>query len=255
MMPDTYSLTAEEVESIDFFHDFMAFLHRLYEQPIRRTSTGNISLKDIQPLLEKLKTTKEHIDDYKKHGWRLHTEDELKTLQQIKILSEMMHLTYKRKGKLFLSKNGQGFLKNLTPIEQYKQMILYYWYRVNWDYFSGMRRVDSVSLINVLQENQNKIWHSLLNKDTQWIDYKKFCFSLRDYFHLQPFLEHPTFEPDDELFSDIEYALFGKNLLLFNCVEVEEAPGKYDWQTEIVRFRSTRIGLYLYQKALYENYL
>lgn len=241
---DTFSLTNDAVESIDFYHDFLAFLCRLRSHPIKRTLTGNISLKDIESLLKELRTTRERINEYKKYGWTLRSEQELQTLEQIKILAEVMRLTYKRKGKLFLSKNGQEFLNKLTPIEQYHQMILYYWNRVNWDYFSAMRNAKGVSLNEVLQDNQDEIWHYLLSKDSQWINYEKFCLALRDYFHLESFLLDPVFDPDKQLYSDIDFVFFKKNLLLFNCVEIQEN-----------RFRSTQVGLSLYQKTLYENYL
>lgn len=255
ILHDASTFTEDAIESIDFFHDFIAFLRRLNNNPIKRTLTGNISLKNIELLIKELKTTQKKVDEYKEYGWKLRTEQELQTLEQIKILSDVMRLSHKKKDKIFLSKKGREFLKNYTPSQQYKLIILHYWYRVNWDYFSMMRSIRGATLNNVLQNNQNKIWHSLLCKNTQWIDYKNFCYALRDYFHLEPFIEDPDNDPDHELFSDIESSLFDKNLLLFNCVEIEKISGKYDWQTEINRFRSTQIGLYLYQKALYENNL
>ncbi len=255
ILSDTAILTKDSIESIDFYYDFLAFLRRLNNNPIKRTLTGNISLKNIELLLKELKTTKDNIKEHKKYGWKIHTEQELQTLEQIKILAEVMRLTYKKKNKLFISKNGRKFLRELNPSQQYKQMILYYWYRVNWDYFSAMQSIKGTTLNNILQDNQNKIWHTLFCKNTQWIDYKKFCLALRDYFHLEPFLQDPVLDPDWILFSDIKYTLFKKNLLLFNCVQIQQKPAKFDEQIEIIRFRSTQVGLYLYQKALYENLL
>lgn len=251
---DTFTLSSNSIERIDFFNDFIAFIRRLQEQPIKRTLTGNISLRDIEALLKELRTTRERINTYRKHGWSLRTEHELKTLEQIKILAEVMRLTYKRKKRLMLSKNGQEFLNVLTPLQQYKQMILHFWYRVNWDYFTGMARVKDMSISDVLQENQNKIWHFLLCKNTEWIDYGKFCLALRDYFQLEVFLENSFIDPEKEFFSDMEYVFLKTNLLLFNCIEVEYKEGETPGQRQIRRFRSTRVGLYLYQKALYENY-
>jgi hypothetical protein len=240
---DTITLTNNSIESIDFYYDFIAFLRRIYNLPIKETLTGNISLKDIESLLKELKTTRQRINEYRKFGWKLRTEQELQTLGQIKILSEVMRLTYKRKGKLYISKDGRDFLNNLAPIQQYKQMILHYWYSVNWDYFYGNKRIKGATLNDILQDNQDKIWHTLFCKGTQWINYQKFCLALRDYFHLEPFFDDDILGAENELFTDIEISLFIKNLLLFNCVEMEKN-----------RFRSTQIGLYLYQKALYENF-
>lgn len=252
-LSDPFTPTNDAIESIDFYYDFIAFLRRADNLPIKETLTGNISLKNIESLLKELKTTRERVNEYKEFGWKIRSELELQTLVQIKILAEVMRLTHKRKGKLYLSKDGRFFLNNLTPLEQYKQMILHYWYSVNWDYFYEKRRVNGMTLNDILQDNQDKIWHCLLCKDNQWINYQKFCLALRDYFHLEPFFENPFSDPEDQLFRDIEISLFRKNLLLFNCVEIESKPGKNGEQREITRFRSTQIGLYLYQKALFEN--
>lgn len=241
---DTLNLKDDSVESIDFYYDFIAFLRRLHDLPIKRTPAGNISMKNIQPLLKELKTTRERVDEYNKFCWKIRNEQELQTLEQIKILAEVMRLTFKRKGKLYLSKKGLGFLKNLKPIQQYMEMILHYWYCVNWDYFSFGKRIKGSTLNDILQDNQDKIWNFLLCKSTQWIDYKKFCLALRDYFHLEVFFTDSVFDSDKEFLIYVGHTLFRKNLLLFNCVELEEN-----------RFRSTKTGLYLYQKALYENYI
>src|SRR5258708_4796646 len=83
-----------DVQSVGFFHDFIAFLNLLKERPIKRTVTGNISLRDIELLLPELKTTKYVISEHHTHGWRLHSEEELRTLTQMKIIAEVMHLTY-----------------------------------------------------------------------------------------------------------------------------------------------------------------
>lgn len=257
MLPpiESTSITNKNVESIDFFHDFIAFLKRLEQRPIKRTVTGNISLRDIESLFSQLKTTRPIIKEYNEFGWRLQSEDDLQTLKQIKIIAEVMYLTYKRKRLLLLTKNGQRFIKNLAAIQQCTEMVLHYWYRVNWDYFTYGRVANGTTLNEVLQKNQSKLWQSLLHKGNTWIEYRKFCNALRDYFNLQPFLESPYSDPDDELYSDIHFNLFRKNLLLFGCVEIEEGRGKYEWQKEIVRFRPTPLGLYVFYKALYENYL
>src|SRR3989344_2965741 len=69
--------------TIPFFHDFMLFLNRLVKQPIKRTATGNISLSDIENLLQQFKQ-QERMEEYKKYGWHLRREEELQFLTQIK---------------------------------------------------------------------------------------------------------------------------------------------------------------------------
>ena len=245
----------EDVNSIDFFHDFMAFLNWLKEKPIKRTITGNISLRDIELLLPQLKTAQHRINEYQKHGWRLHSEQDLQTLTQIKIIAEVMHITYKRKGMLFLSKNGKGFLTNLSSVQQFEQMVLYYWYRVNWEYFTPSREIKGQTLSELLQEKQNYFWLLFLQKEEGWIDYETFCKATRDYFQLQPFFQDAYLGENYELLSDIRHILFRRNLLLFGCVEIEEPSEKHEWKREIKKFRSTPVGLFVFNKALHENYI
>jgi len=248
---DKYSLEEKRIESIDFYSDFISFLTRLQEKPIKRTVKGNISLSDIGDLLKKLKTTKSVIEDFKKHGWNLRSENELINLEQIKVLAEVMRLTYKRKNKINLTKKGKKFLVSLSPTEQFKEIILHYWYLVNWDYFSTLKLVNGQSLSNVLQNNQEQLWKFLLVNGTKWIDYEKFCYSLKDYFQLDKYLTEK--EVEGSLLNDIELAIFTRNLGLFNCVEIKQTKDEHEWDREIVRFRSTDVGLFLYEKALFQN--
>jgi hypothetical protein len=240
---------------IDFFYDFILFLKRLEQQPIKRTITGTISLSDIKQLLLEFKD-QEKIQEYKEYGWKMRREEELDFLEQIKIISEMMFAIYKRRGFYYLSKNGKAFLQNLKPISQYREIVLHFWYRVNWGYFSFGKTICGLNLAEKLQENQNHIWKALFSKGTAWIDYAVFCQSLTDYLHLSKYF-HDDYNSDikDEMYSDIKHALFRKNLIRLGCVEIEEKQGKHKSEKQIVRFRSNNFGLYVYDKALYQNVL
>ncbi len=239
------TVTDKEVLAVDFFHDFLTFLARLKERPIKRTATGNISIKDIEQLLKTLKTVQPIFQHAADLGWKVRTEDDIQPLHLCKILADIMHLTYKRRDKLLLAKNGQAFLRKLSPIEQYNQLVQYYWHQFNWAYFAGFTEKQE-TLAHVLQENQDHVWRILAEKGTEWIDYKTFCKSLRDALHLQPYLEEAYSNPENILYRRIDHILFSSNLLLFGCVEVEEKQGNDKWETIIARFRSTKIGLSLY---------
>ncbi|MGI8420276.1 MAG: hypothetical protein ACR2LN_06590 [Candidatus Levyibacteriota bacterium] len=244
-----------QVQSIDFFHDFIAFLNWLSEKPIKRTITGNISLRDIGLLLPQLRTIQSVIDDHKKFNWRLHSEQELQTLTQIKVIAGNMYLIYRRKGTILLSKNGRGFLTNLSPVQQYEQMVLNYWYQVNWEYFTPSKTVKGQTLSELLQKKQNYFWSLFLQKGEQWIDYEKFCKTTRDYFNLHEYFDDAYLGADYELYSDIDFTLFYKNLVLFGCVETEVTSTQREWERKIKQFHSTPVGLNLFNKAVHENYL
>lgn len=248
-------ITDKDVQAVDFFYDFIAFLNRLKERPIKRTVTGNISLTDIKELLPQLRTAQYKIKEHQEFGWKLNSENHLQTLTQMKVIAEVMHITYKRKDKLLLSKNGQAFLKNLSSVQQYEQMVLYYWYRTNWEYFTPSVETDGITLAELIQGKQNYFWLLFLQKGMEWMNFDKFCKITRDYFNLQPFFEDSYLGPDYELLSDMDFILFRSNLMIFGCVEVENTTEKREWQRKIVKFRSTSLGLHIFYKALNENYL
>ena len=239
---------------VDFFHDFMFFLRYLEKQPIKRTLTGKISLSDIKPLISQFRQ-QETIKEFQKFGWKLRREEELEFLEQIKIIAEMMFLIYKRRGYFGLSKNGKSYLTKLKPVEQYKEMVIHFWYKVNLGYFSRIGKdINGVNLAERLQQHQNLIWKTLLAKGTDWLDYRLFCQSLSDYLQLDDYFIN-TYAQNRKEDPDFDYELFYKNLVRFNCVELEVKHGKTKWDKKIVRFRSTDLGLYTYNKALTENYL
>lgn len=238
---------------VPFFCDFMLFLKRLQKQPVKRTLTGSISLTDIKELLPQFKQ-QERIDEYKSFEWRLHREEELDFLEQIKIISEVMFVTYKRKRLILLSKNGQGFIEKLDPLNQYKEMVLHFLYKVNWGYFSYGKVVNGCNLAEFLQHHQTEIWEAFLKTGIRWIEYKKFCQWLYDYFNLKPYI-NDEFDFEHELLFEINLVLFTRNLVRFGCVEVIEESYEHAWHKEITKFRLTPLGLHVLHKAVFENYL
>lgn len=250
-------ITTKDVTEIDFYHDFIAYLTYLKNTPIKRTTIGNISLSNIKPLLVSFRTIEKKTEEFKKYGITIHTEDRLPELSQIKLLADVMHLTYKRHNKILLSRSGLAFLENLSPLEQYTQVVLHYWYRLNWDYFSNSTQIKNVSLAELLQQVQHHFWKFFLQKEDQWIDYLQFCNVTSDYFYLQPFLGQSFIDSPYDVYHDITQTLFTRNLLLFNCIETVNKPLKkyFFLEPDIVKFRPTHIGLYLFHKALFENSL
>ena len=237
-------MTDNDVLAVDFFHDFLTFLTRLKERPIKKTAAGNLSLTDIDALLQQLKTVKPMLQHFKEMKWKLRMEDEIQTLHMINVLADIMRLTHKRGNKVLLTKNGHDFLTKLSPLQQYTQLVPHYWYRVNWPHFSasGWVRENKIKLCEVLQKNQATIWQMLLQKDTQWIDFQSFCRSLRERLNLEPFLQEMDSKPEDILSGYVQNILFDNNLLLFGCVEIETK------ESNITRFRSTKVGLALYPR-------
>ncbi len=244
------AVTDENIKKIDFYHDFIIYLNRLKQKPIKRTTTGNISLSDIKDILHSLKTTPETIEEHRQFNWALRTEDQLQTLTQIKIIASVLRLTQNRKGHIHLTKNGTSFLSTLSPLQQYEQLALTYWQKVNWDYFSYGFKVGQDSLCMALQDIQENIWHTLFRKGTVWIDYLKFCQALSEYFHLHQFLDKYLDSNPYSKYFGIELDLIRKNLLLFGCVEVKFDQNKNIWDRHITCFKPTPLGLHMFNQAI-----
>jgi tetratricopeptide (TPR) repeat protein len=243
------TISDKDILAIDFFTDFLTFLNHIEERPIKRTATGNLSLKDIDPLLQKLKTVQPILAHTKEMGWKLRMEDEIKPLHRIRVLNDIMHLIRKKHDKYLITKNGQAFLKTPSPVEQYTQIVEYYWQGVNWSHFSasGWVRDSKIKLCETLQKNQATIWRLLLKKGPAWIDYEEFCKELTDQLNLTTLL-NPQYDSPDDISLYIHHILFSDNLLLFGCINVEEKQGKTRGDTITTRFRSTNLGLYMYQQ-------
>ncbi|MDO8657891.1 MAG: hypothetical protein Q7K55_04075 [Candidatus Levybacteria bacterium] len=224
-LPHQQVVTNDDIININIYQDIISFLKRLAEKPIKLTAIGNISLRDIEGLLAQLLTTKHVIDEHVKYNWKVRSEWDLQTLTQIKILLLVMDIIHKRKGYICLNKTGKTFLSQ-SPLQQYEQIVLTFWNKCNWAYFSNSNQVGPSSLPEVLQDIRSHLWKLFLQKGTSWIDYPTFCKSARDYFHLNEYLREPYAPEDREVrFLDIEYDLFKRNLELFGCIEIEEIQG------------------------------
>ena len=239
------SLIYQQVINNKFFHDFIVFLKYLEQKPIKRTVTGNISLIDIFSL-QKQFHQQEVFDKFKKYNWEIRSERQLEFLTKIKIIAETMYVIYKRKGHLMLSKNGKGYLHNIGPVTQYWSMVLHYWNRVSWEYFNPSPEINRKSVMDILQQNQNSIWKSLMRKGIQWIDFKLFYQAVKIHFKLEDFYKDLD---DFSYYLDIEYGVIKRNLLLFGCIEVEYKKDKYKFD-RIISFRPTEVGIFLFEKGI-----
>lgn len=239
----TAHITDSQVLAVDYFYDFLQFLHYLQESTIHRTVTGNITLKDIDTLSKRFRNGKALQFQDEEMGWKIRSESECLYLNQIRITAEAMYILYKRRNQFLISKNGKGFLKNLTPVMQYEQMILWFWHRVSWEYFSPG------DVTKILQHNQQGLWAALLEKGNEWIEFDVFCQAVKRALHLE-FRYQNSYDPDYELQLDIRYGLIERNLKLFGLVETKIQTGENKWDDKLTHFRSTNLGLHMFQAGL-----
>ncbi len=175
--------------------------------------------------------------------WLINTEDEVQHLIRIRLISKVMNLTYQRKGKLLLSKNGKAYLTNIDKQTQFEQMILWYFHRCNWAYMHHYLEDPST----IFQENQLILWRQLISQKDNLIDFKKYVEGIRLYFKL--------FKNENQYSDSTEWAverIIVKDLELYNLIKVNKIPGKYGKTTK--SFQLTKLGNYILEKFLNEPF-
>ena len=237
-------ITDDQVLAVDYFHDFLEFLKSVSQKPMQRTATGNISLSEIANLSKTFRQGKQLLFLNEEYGWKVRSEMDCQYLHQIRVTTEVMYLIYKRKGEFHLSKNGLAYLANISPAQQYEAMVLWFWNRVNWDYFSLGK------ITKILQRDQRQIWVNLLRAGNEWLEFKPFCQALKFYLHLEQYYKGDDPSKDFHLYLDVRSGLLMRNLVRFGCVETQVKKGKSSWDDELIQFRSTDLGLHLYKLGL-----
>ncbi|PIU74206.1 hypothetical protein COS77_02830 [Candidatus Roizmanbacteria bacterium CG06_land_8_20_14_3_00_34_14] len=234
----------EAINNCDFFNDFILFLKTLKQKGgLDLTKTGNLQRKEINYFGQIFKIDIYHRDDAGKIMWPINTEDEVQHLIRIRLISKVMNLTYQRKGKLLLSKNGKAYLTNIDKQTQFEQMILWYFHRCNWAYMHHYLE-DSAT---IFQENQLILWRQLISQKDNLIDFKKYVEGIRLYFR---------FSKNEKQYSDrTEWAverIIIKDLELYNLIDVNRIPGQYG--KVINNFKLTKSGEHILNKFLNEPF-
>ncbi|MBN1262824.1 MAG: hypothetical protein JW991_00540 [Candidatus Pacebacteria bacterium] len=226
-----------------FFRDFLAFLRLLEKRPLEltQTGTGNLKVKEIRVLGKLFKHDIYHRDEKGEVMFQPRTEDEFRYIMVIRQLAQVMYLVYKRKGKLFLSKNGKGYLNNIDEKTQYEQMILWYFHRANWAYVHPRAEV-----VEKIQENQEQIWAYLL-RASDWIKFSQFAKSLSLVLKLSIKDIYGQEMPESVRWA-IESILV-ENLEELGLVESKKRKSKYGSQRTYL-FRPTATGRIIFKKAL-----
>jgi hypothetical protein len=233
----------KEIDKNDFFSDFLLFLKTLQEKGgLLLTKTGNLQRKEIDHFGQVFKIDIYHRDRQGKIMWPIYREDEVPHLIRIRLIAKVMYLTYQRKGKLLLSKNGKGYLTNIGKQTQFEQMILWYFNRCNWGYMHYYFE----DLAELFQRNQPLLWKQFLSQKGNWIDFKKYIEGIRLYFHLN----------DKRDFSDrVEWAVeraIVKDLELYGLIDIKSVLGKY--REVIQSFKLTKLGEHILTKFLTEPF-
>lgn len=232
-------------DRIPFFVDFILYLKHLEKKPIKLTKTGMISLASIKELLASF-TQRERFEEFKKHGWKMRSEQEVGFLTKIKLIAKLLKFTYTRNGTIRLNKQGRKMLTEDADV-QYVNMVLCYWNEVNWGYFSHGREINGMVFSEKLQDIRVKLWDDLIQMRDDWIDFENYAQALTSYYNLSEyFKEQDGALSDFSMKLDIEHALFTNNLELFGCVEVKRSNGKKSWDRKLKQFRVTQRGLFMF---------
>jgi len=239
--------------SSTYHHDMMMFLKEMRKQPLGLTKTGRLQRVEITKLGTLFKQDIYHRDEQGEIMFPIMTEDEVQHLLCLRALARIMHLNYQRKGKVYLSKNGQGFLGNISPGIQLTHLFLTFVCELNWEYLHpGTSNGENVSL--VLQKNAKYIFQYLLQSGTTSIDFKVFSKNLGEYFDLinPEEIKDVTGDQTWWLRSSVEYTLI-RELELFGIVITTKIK-KYRTSDEVTDFKVTEDGRLLLARAFKSNW-
>jgi len=234
---DKLPFNIQEVKKIVFLKDFLGFVNYLKETPIKLTVTKNISLKDIEGLTKVFQNTikmKYGPDD----NWDVRSEDQLPYLKRIDILASIMHITFNRKGRKRISRNGLGFLK-LSSDWQYLNLFLHYWNQFNWSYFHPWSDDDEKHNLEILQHNRYNLRYVLLADYQNWQTPKKLTQQLSQVFGFNYQGVEDNFIADSIVWQ-IKHWL--KELSLFNLVDKRSVKDKWGFE-ELKQFKLPKLGI------------
>ena len=231
----------QTVQNNVLFQDFLIFLRLLEKRPLELTRTGNLKIKEIKTLGKLFKHDIYFRDKQGKIMFQPRREDEFRYILLIRQIAHVMNLVYKRKSKLYFSKNGKEYLNNIDEKTQYKQTVLWYFHRANWAYLHPKEEV-----VEKLQRNQKEIWSYLLRKE-EWINFRKFSEGLSFIYKLSVKDIHGQEMPDSVHWA-IESVLIN-NLEQFGLVKIKKKIDQYGIN-EIYSFRLTPTGKVILQEAL-----
>jgi hypothetical protein len=229
-----------------FFQDFLCFLKLLESRPLGLTQTGNLQIKEIDLLGKLFKHDMYFRDKKGKIVFKTRSEWDYKYLLWIRQIVSVMNLSYKRKSKLYLSKNGKGYLNNIDIAVQYEQMILWFLNRCSWAYLHPREGYNKMVIADVLQDNKEYIFQYLLQEGYNWINFKKFAKGLTDYFNLS-ITDIYGNEQEDSVFLTIEFLIDDFEEL--GLIESQKEKSKSSFK-RIIFFKPVKIGLYIFNKAL-----
>jgi hypothetical protein len=233
------------VQTNIFFQDFFCFLRLLEKRPLGLTQTGNLQIKEVDLLGGLFKHDMYCRDRKGKIMFKTRSEWDYKYLLWIRQIASVMHLSYKRKGRLYLSKKGKGYLNNLDPAVQYEQMILWFLHRCSWAYLHPREGYNKMVITDVLQENKEYIFKYLLQEGKNWINFEKFAKGLTDYFGLS-ITDIYGNEQEDSVFLTIEFFLVD-DFKKLGLIESQKEKNEYNFE-RTNSFKPTKTGLYIFQK-------
>jgi hypothetical protein len=244
MMPPTdYS---QDLADAHLFQDVMSFLRYLEKQPITKTATGNISRKDIHALGETMHCIKYVSEVFADMGWKIQSQWQVRDLDLVRFICQVMYTIYHTKTEIRISKNGLGFLQLDDIYDQASQVAMHYFERVSWSSgHPGFEISGGATLLDIIQNGQDTLWHELVLNHTAWIDFTKFTQTIHGQVVLMGYRHGKL-----ELSMDLEYGLL-RPLHGLGCLELSEkvVNKKFD-RKKIVRFRPTKFGIRVFCQEL-----
>lgn len=230
--------TDTEVKNTPLLKDFLGFLNYLFQTPAKLTQTKNLSLADIRAINELLTHPLELDMKIGKHLYKLRSEDATTYIKRLNCLAELLHLTYHRKGKKYITKGYTGFLK-LLPSWQFFHLLCAYWSDLNWGYFHPFQGYNDKNIPEVLQEVRPYLRQILLTEACNWVDFEFFAKNLARIFNLS--YHDITGKNQEDLVSWQIETIVIRDFSLFNLIEKKTKKDEHGFD-KVQSFHLTKLG-------------
>lgn len=210
-------------DDIPFLNLVEYYLNLIFQaKEIKLTTRGNLPTKIVKELYEKGFIKEEMIDK----GYRkLYKEEDSMTVQNAKIIADLIKLTKKRNNKLSLTEKGKQFIRTDKREELFRLVFETYGYQFNLGFHDGY------SDEGVVQPTLGYTIYLLLKYGKEERDLSFYSDKiLKAYPHiLSVFEQSPYSSSEDEFRSCFNIRIMERFLNWFNLIDrrIEKIPQKY----------------------------
>lgn len=217
----------EEAEANPFYRDFLTFLEYIKIHSPKLTGTGNLNLKSLAEINERLIRKKAWEEKLGEHIYRIRSEYEMPYIKILDVLAPIVGLCRRKRKKMMLVKSAEKKFSSLPHGVRFNILWKVYLLDLNWAYIAYLE--NEAEIAEVLQLHQNMIWLMLRDFDIEttggWISIEHTLEMIRKEYNIG-WKTYYGDNPDSARWG-IETVIFRNILEVFDFVEIRKTPKKF----------------------------